>query len=244
MTVLSSAVQLARPVWRFVTRPVGTVRSVATPRPHLVLTYDDGPDPAATPGVLAALSEFGATATFFVLVPRARANRGLLEEVVAAGHEVALHGIDHTRLTGYSPTEVRRRTRDGRSELEDLIGRKVRWFRAPYGALLPQHWAAVRSAGLMPVGWGPTPGDWRSLPESHLAAEALDGCAAGGILLAHDGFAGPSDGVDDGPPPDIDRGKLASLMLSGLRDRGLSGRSLGNSLADGGRTRSWAWFHR
>jgi len=244
VTVLSSAVLLARPVWRFVTRPVGTVRGVATSRPHLVLTYDDGPDPTATPGVLAALADFGATATFFVLVPRARANRGLLEEILAAGHEVALHGIDHTRLTGYSFPEVGRRTRDGRRELEDLIGRRVRWFRAPYGALLPQHWTAVRAAGLMPVGWGPTPGDWRSLPESQLAAEAVGGCSAGGILLAHDGFAGPSDGVDDGPPPDIDRGKLATLMLSGLRDRGLVGRSLGASVAEGGRIRSWAWFHR
>ena len=235
---------LARPVWRFVTRPVGTVRAVATPQAHLVLTYDDGPDPAATPEVLASLAEFGATATFFVLVPRARAHRGLLGEILTAGHEVALHGIDHTRLTAYSASEVRRRTRDGRRELEDLTGREMRWFRAPYGALLPPHWAAVRSAGLMPVGWGPTPGDWRSLPESRLAADALDGCASGGILLAHDGFAGPSDGVDDGPPPDIDRGKLASLMLAGLRERGLSGRSLGDSLSAGGRTRSWAWFHR
>jgi peptidoglycan/xylan/chitin deacetylase (PgdA/CDA1 family) len=239
VTVLS----LARPVWRLVTRPVGTVREVVTAQAHLVLTYDDGPDPAATPGVLASLAEFGATATFFVLVGRARTHRGLLEETLAAGHEIALHGIDHTRLTAYSASEVRRRTRDGRHELEDLTGRPVRWFRAPYGALLPPHWAAVRSAGLKPVGWGPTPGDWRSLPESRLAAEALDGCSAGGILLAHDGFAGPSDGVDDGPPPAIDRGKLASLMLAGLRDRGLSGRSLGSALTDG-RTRSWAWFHR
>jgi peptidoglycan/xylan/chitin deacetylase (PgdA/CDA1 family) len=244
VTVLSSAVSLARPVWRLITRPVGTVRSVTTRQPHLVLTYDDGPDPAATPGVLASLAEFGATATFFVLVPRARGNRRLLEETLAAGHEVALHGIDHTRLTSYSAAEVHRRTGDGRAELEDLIGRRVRWFRAPYGALLPQLWAAVRAAGLTPVGWGPTPGDWRSLPESRLATDALDGCSTGGILLAHDGFAGPSDGVDDGPPPDIDRGKLASLMLAGLRDRGLSGRSLGDSVASGGRTRSWAWFHR
>ena len=244
MTVLSSALSLARPFWRFVTRPVGTVRCVATARPHLVLTYDDGPDPAATPGVLASLAEFGATATFFVLVPRARAHRGLLEEILAAGHEIGLHGIDHTRLTRYSAYEVRRRSRDGRRELEDLIGRRVRWFRAPYGALLPPHWAAVRSAGLMPVGWGPTPSDWRSLPESQLAADALDGCTAGGIMLAHDGFAGPDDGVNDGPAPDIDRGKLASLMLAGLRDRELEGRSLGDSLAVGGRTRSWAWFHR
>jgi peptidoglycan/xylan/chitin deacetylase (PgdA/CDA1 family) len=240
-----TVISLARPVWRFVTRPVGTVRAVTTSRPHLVLTYDDGPDPLGTPGVLSTLAAHGATATFFVLVPRARRNPSLLAEILAAGHEVALHGIDHSRLTRFSARAVLRRCRDGRAELEDLIGRPVRWFRAPYGALLPRHWAAVRAAGLMPVGWGPTPGDWRpSIPETQLAADALGGCARGGILLAHDGFAGPEDGAEDGPPPDIDRAKLALLMLEGLRERGLAGRSLGDSLAADGRTRSWAWFHR
>ena len=71
------------------------------------------------------------TPTFFVLVPRARRQRGLLGEIVAAGHEIALHGIDHRPLTQFSPADVRRRTEDGRAELEDLIGMTVRWFRPP-----------------------------------------------------------------------------------------------------------------
>jgi peptidoglycan/xylan/chitin deacetylase (PgdA/CDA1 family) len=243
VTVISLG-SLARPVWRAVTRPVGTVRAVATDQPHLVLTYDDGPDPVATPGVLAALASFGATATFFVLVPRVRSNPGLAREILAAGHEIALHGVDHTRLTRLPARAVHRRCRDGRAELEDLIGRPVRWFRAPYGALLPRHWSAVRAAGLKPVAWGPTPADWRpSIVESELAAEAMHGSARGEILLAHDGFAGPEDGADDGPAPDIDRAKLASLMLEGFSQQGLRGRSLGDALAHG-RTRSWAWFHR
>jgi peptidoglycan/xylan/chitin deacetylase (PgdA/CDA1 family) len=235
---------LARPVWRVITRPVGTVRAVATSRPYLVLTYDDGPDPEATPPVLESLASFGATATFFVLVNRARRNRTLLGEIQAAGHEIALHGIDHARLTAFSAGTVLRRCRDGKAELEDLAGKRVRWFRAPYGALLPKHWAAVRAAGLMPVGWGPTPGDWRpSVPEPELASDAMRGGERGAILLAHDGFAGPEDGADDGPAPEIDRAKLAALMLAGFAERGLSGRSLCDALAQG-RTRSWAWFHR
>jgi peptidoglycan/xylan/chitin deacetylase (PgdA/CDA1 family) len=240
--------KLARPVWRVVTRPVGTVRAMRTAAPHIVLTYDDGPDPAATPGVLAALASFEATATFFVLVRRARLHRGLLAETLAAGHEIALHGIDHARLTGFGAREVFRRTRDGKSQLEDLIGRPVRWFRAPYGALLPRHWSAVRAAGLMPVGWGPTPGDWRDgVGEAEMASDALrgngQGSLQGEIVLAHDGYAGPQDCADDGPEPAIDRASLARMMLSGLADRGLSARSLEGALA-AGRTRSWAWFHR
>ena len=103
-----------RPVrsWgRRLTSPLGTVRRIVTPAPHVVLTYDDGPDPVGTPAVLTALADFDATATFFVLVHRVRGYPALLDEIMAAGHEIALHGHDHTRLTTLTPTEAGARTR-------------------------------------------------------------------------------------------------------------------------------------
>ena len=126
--------------WRRKSRPVGSLRAVRTNHPHVVLTYDDGPDPDGTPRILTALDRHDATATFFVLVPRARRHRELLGEIAAAGHEIALHGIDHRRLTQFPPAEVHRRTADGRRELEDLIGTTVRWFRPPYGIQRPRTW--------------------------------------------------------------------------------------------------------
>jgi peptidoglycan/xylan/chitin deacetylase (PgdA/CDA1 family) len=225
-----------------VSRPVGTVRAVATTEPDVVLTYDDGPDPRDTAPILEQLEKHGATATFFVLTGRAKQHSSLLCEVMAAGHEIALHGIDHTRLTQYPAAEVLRRCKQGKAELEELTGREVRWFRAPYGALQLPHWLAVRRAGMEPVGWGPTPGDWRHVAEEEMAADAMHALAAGEIMLAHDGFAGPGDGVDDGPQPVLDRGRLAGLMLNGLQERGLRARSLGEALTAGDHARRWAWF--
>jgi peptidoglycan/xylan/chitin deacetylase (PgdA/CDA1 family) len=59
-------------------------RAVATGAPHLVLTYDDGPDPAATPAVLEMLAKHGASATFFVLMTRVRLYPSLVREVIHA----------------------------------------------------------------------------------------------------------------------------------------------------------------
>ena len=64
-----------------------------------VLTYDDGPTPGVTDRLLPILAEAGATATFFVLLTRVRAHPSMVAELLAAGHEVALHGIDHVDLT-------------------------------------------------------------------------------------------------------------------------------------------------
>jgi peptidoglycan/xylan/chitin deacetylase (PgdA/CDA1 family) len=220
------------------TAPVGSVRSVRWP--GVVLTYDDGPQPGGTDRVLAALAEFRSTATFFILVGRARKHPGLLREVVDAGHEIALHGVDHVRLTTFSPAVVRRRTRDARRELEDLAGRPVRWFRPPYGAQRPTTWAAIRSAGLESVVWSADVADWRDDPVDVVAARSA-AVGAGSVLLMHDGYADAFDGVDDGPAPRFDRGELSRRVLGSLGERGLATSSLRDALSAATAVRG-AWF--
>lgn len=223
------------------TAPVGSVRAVRPDRPLVVLTYDDGPEPGNTDAVLAALAEADARATFFLLVGRARRRPGLLAQIVAAGHEVALHGVDHVRLTTLPAGQVLRRTRDARRELEDLAGQRVRWFRPPYGAQRPSTWAAIRRAGLHSVVWSRAAYDWEDRPVAELAARATDGAASGEVLLLHDGHANAEDGVDNCAAPTFDRGELCRQVLAGLAERGLGTASLGGALA-GGSLVLGAWF--
>lgn len=231
---------LERTLWPL-TAPIGSVCAVRTSAPEVVLTFDDGPEPGGTDRVLAALAERGATATFFVLVRRAEREPVLLREVRDAGHEIALHGVDHRRLTRLPLDTVRRGLRDGRARLEDLLGQEIRWFRAPYGAQSPAVWREIRGCGIVPVVWGPAARDWLGLPIDRLAGNALRRLERGSVLLAHDGFAGPEDGVDDGPAPAVDRGALVRRVLDGMAERGLTGRSLG-SVLDHGTESHRAWF--
>ena len=217
--------------------------AVDTAVPNIVLTYDDGPEPGGTDSILKVLGERRLSATFFVLLSRARRHPGLLGEVAAAGHEVALHGLDHQRLTGFSFREVTQRTRDGRAELEDLIGSRVEWVRPPYGRQTLASWRAVQSAGLTPVMWGATSWDSREISQSDRVRKAMTGAAAGAILLSHDGHAGPADGVDDGPSPSLDRGELTAGIVDACEDRGLGAWALRDSLQHGTPVRA-AWFKK
>ena len=137
-------VRAAKPIIRAHSGFVGSVVAVDTAVRNIVLTYDDGPEPGGTDSILKVLDERQLSATFFVLLSRARRHQGLLGEVAAAGHEIALHGLDHRRLTGFSFREVAQRTRDGRAELEDLIGSRVEWVRPPYGRQTLASWRAVQ----------------------------------------------------------------------------------------------------
>ncbi len=200
---------------------------------RVVLTYDDGPQPEGTDQVLAALDRAGASATFFVLATRIRLFRSLLLETVDAGHEIALHGLDHQNLASMDPAVAQERTRIAKVELEQVVQQPVVWFRPPYGAQTEATWHAVRNLGLMPVLWSTMLRDWQFITDEERLAGATTATVSGEILLAHDGFACELDGVDDGPPPPIDRGRLTNLLLDRYGEMGFTACSLGDALAVG-----------
>lgn len=241
--VLDSVPGVSR-LWRLSTRPVGSVRAVSVRTRSVVLTFDDGPLPGSTEAVLAALADAGATATFFVLMSRVRRSPWLLEEITAGGHEVALHGPDHRRLTELGMREVVERTRGARLELEDLVGRPVRWVRPPYGSQTLRTWTALRRAGLVPVMWGGTTWDWKDIPTGDRLDHALSHVTPGQIVLAHDAIAGPEDGAEPRPGFVLDRGAFVRDLLAGYAAMRYRAVSLADAVAAGGKPRSWAWFGR
>jgi len=205
-----------------------------------VLTYDDGPTPGVTDDLLPVLAEAGATATFFVLLTRVRAELGLLHEVLSAGHEVGLHGPDHLRLTSLPSAAHAARFRDAKAELEDVAGVPVRWSRPPYGRQDRASWRAAHETGLQPVLWSVTCRDWETHPPEEYLAELRAADPAGGVLLLHDGYADARDGVDDGPEPALDRIALTRAVLDQLAAHDLTGCSLGRALAtDAPELRPW-----
>lgn len=214
---------------------VGSVSSVRTARPHIVMTFDDGPTAGRTPDVMRALADHGATATFFVLRTSLRAHRGLLADLVAAGHEIGLHGVDHRHLSALDPHEVYANVRSGAAEIEDAIGAPVRWFRPPYGDQTVGAWRAIRRAGLTSVIWSGTSWDWNPDVDNDIRiAKATANLAPGTILLFHDGHAGEAELAFDGPEPVLDRYDLVHRFLAECDVRGLRGVSLGDALEAGG----------
>ncbi|WP_186759074.1 polysaccharide deacetylase family protein [Arthrobacter alpinus] len=222
---------------------VGSIVRVETEKPVVVMTYDDGPEPGGTDRVLAALAEHHASATFFMLLSRVRTHRNLLADVLNDGHEIALHGIDHKKLTDLSMPQIRQKTLDGKHELEDATGREISWMRPPYGYQTLSSRRAVLSTGLEPVMWSSTTWDSLDISQNERVLKAVTGLSVGSILLAHDGRAGQSDGANDGPAPDIDRGDLSRRVLDELSKVGIVGRSLGQALEHGAPFRA-AWFQK
>jgi peptidoglycan/xylan/chitin deacetylase (PgdA/CDA1 family) len=204
----------------------------------VALTFDDGPG-RWTPAILDVLARRRATATFFVLVDRAEADPAGVRRILDGGHEVGLHGLDHTRLTTLPARAVRARLAEGRARLEAVTQRPVTLFRPPYGSQTPATFVAARRCGLRVVVWTCDAEDWIDHVPAYIAELALDRLRPGGTLLLHDGFV--SDPADPLPEPTFDRAAALDGVFDGLDERGLRARSVGELLA-GGRPRRTAWF--
>lgn len=219
--------------------PLGSIRGARTADPVVALTFDDGPDPATTPGVLDVLAQHGARAAFFVLVDRAETHPHLVRRMLDEGHDVGLHGPDHRRLTRLEGGRLFPHVADAAARLSALTGRRPRWFRPPYGSQSLASFVAARRCGLEVVVWSADCEDWTERPEEDIAREALEATGPGAVLLLHDALA--ADPEEPTPAPALDRPKIADLVLSGLARRGYRALSL-SELLEGRRPHRTAWF--
>ena len=188
--VLGAAAVHAGPV----TTSIGVVRRRFFPalagigrNDHVALTFDDGPDPASTPQFLAALDGLGYRATFFLLGDMVEKAPSLAAEIVAAGHEVAVHGYRHKSHLERTPTAVR----DDIARAFDVIVTATdvvpAWHRPPYGAISFGTLRAAARLNLRVILWTTWGRDWRAeATPASVFADVDRGLAPAGTVLLHD----------------------------------------------------------
>ncbi len=192
----AAAVAHAAPAALFVPR-LRTPRLAGQGDPgHVALTFDDGPNKESTPRFLRALEKLDVRATFFVLGRELAAAPELGREMVAAGHEIAVHGWDHRCFLRRSPKALH----DELTRTVDLIalltGTRPQWLRAPYGVFSASALVSARMLGLQPVLWSTWGFDWtsRATPRS-VVRTVCRKLAGGGTILLHDSDVAAAPGA-------------------------------------------------
>lgn len=136
-------------------------------------------------GILEALAEYDAKATFFIGGSWADDNTACVRKIVEAGHEVGSHGYfhrDHTTL-GYEGNveEISRSVQF----LQLAAGVPVTLFAPPSGAYDEDTVNAAESLGLRTVMWSRDTIDWRDKDEETCYLRATEDLQAGELILMH-----------------------------------------------------------
>ncbi len=92
----------------------------------------------ATENILNLFSKYKTKATFFTLGSIAEKYPELIKSINDEGHEIASHGYTHTPLWNQCSEEFRLDLQKTNKILEEITGKKVIGFRAPYASLNQQ----------------------------------------------------------------------------------------------------------
>jgi chitooligosaccharide deacetylase len=190
----------------------------ATDPPTIYLTFDDGPNPAATPELLDVLEEHGVPATFFVINRYITGDTlPIVRRMFEEGHAVALHSQSR-RFMVSSHAVVAATLQEMAARIEFLTGRQpCRAFRPKAGNRSVTMLMGAARAGYTVVGWGWMLWDvalFGGRSADDLVPRFVSRASPGDIVVIH-------DGDDDNPLADrryaVD---TVDLLIPELKKRG------------------------
>ncbi len=181
------------------------------PGSGVVLTFDDGPDPSGTKGLLETLSHHGVKAAFFPIGMKAETHPDLLREIDQAGHVIGNHTYRHAWFTNMLVAKpLEQEMARAQKIIEAAIGKAPAFFRPPAGLTNPHYRKVLRRLGLVSVGWDVRVFDTRKKSEN-VVEGVLNKAREGSIILLHEGCRDP-----------VDFKEMVDSLVKGIRDRGMT----------------------
>jgi peptidoglycan-N-acetylglucosamine deacetylase len=165
---------------------IKTLCKLETAERKVAITFDDGPHTEITPVILNLLDQYNAKATFFCKGESIEQNKELLKEIYKRGHVVGNHTYSHSYGTNlFSAEKLRIDIQKNQDLIFDVIGKKVKLFRPPFGVTNPPIAKALKNFNFHIIGWSLRSFDTIHEPE-RVIKKVTNNVKAGDIILLHD----------------------------------------------------------
>ncbi|HKU43582.1 MAG TPA: polysaccharide deacetylase family protein, partial [Polyangiales bacterium] len=156
----TSDVQLAERPLPSLRYPHGRIIEGASPQRVILFSFDDGPDRRTTPLLLDRLDAVGVKAVFFLTAsrivgrsPAEREQAALAREIVARGHIVGSHTVDHLQLPLLGDVSALAQIAGAEQIFQRVLGFRPTLIRPPGGARSPRIDALLAERGYTTVLW-------------------------------------------------------------------------------------------
>lgn len=111
---------------------------------------------------------------------------GRLHTVVAAGHEIGLHGYSHTCMADMSMEKLEQELCRTEALLQEQTGTTTCLLRPPGGKRCQTVTQGAAAHGLSLITWSVDPKDWATNDRDKVVQRVLDRVCDGDIILMHD----------------------------------------------------------
>lgn len=165
---------------------------------EVVLTFDDGPSPADTREILAALAKQCTKATFFMVGEMVAAHPEVVKEVAAQGHTIGTHTWSHPNVARLTLPEITHEVEATINIVQKNSPEPVApFFRYPYlsSSKLAEDYFKSRNIAQFAVDIDSS--DWRMRSSGPVISRVMAGLKARGrgIILMHDIHKWTADAV-------------------------------------------------
>ncbi|KAA5808505.1 delta-lactam-biosynthetic de-N-acetylase [Thermoanaerobacterium thermosaccharolyticum] len=135
-----------------------------TTKKDIYLTFDEGYENGYTPKILDILKANNVKAAFFVTGPYIKEHGDLVKRMVAEGHIVGNHTVNHPSLPKISDEKVKSEITGLAEMFKSLTGKDMHYFRPPMGEYSERTLYITKSLGYKTVFWSLALADWQPLP--------------------------------------------------------------------------------
>lgn len=165
------------------------VSEVKTTKKVVAFTFDDGPNPSATPQILEILNKNHAKATFFVVGVHVERYPKIVQQIAKQGHEIGNHGYSH-KIKNYKQIEFAKSDiRHNEELLASIAGKRPVLLRPPGGFLSDAlvDYTQKEKIQIVTWTWNMDFKDWKTNNSTYLANGIINNVRPGQIIILHDG---------------------------------------------------------
>lgn len=152
----------------------------------VALTFDASWGADNTKQILRILEENDVSATYFVVGIWAEKYRDILKELSDSSLiEIGTHSMNHLHMSKLSQKQMELELTQSSKLIEDITGKKVCVFRAPFGEYNETLIDTAHSLNLQTIQWDVDSLDWKDVPADKMTSKILSNSKPGSIILMH-----------------------------------------------------------
>jgi len=163
-----------------------TIYQSETNKKNIAITFDDGPSDK-TEQVLEILKNYNIKATFFVVGKQIEKYKNVLQKIDEDGHIIGNHSYTHHFWFDlFSAKRMTDELAKTEQIIENVISKKVKLFRPPYGVTNPALNKVVIKMNYTTVGWSLKSRDTVIKDKNKISKRLQQKLKSGAVILFHD----------------------------------------------------------